>query len=189
MDSIQEFQVASSNYSAELGQAAGGVVNAVTKSGTSAIHGDLFYYLRYPSLNALDPLQKSKGIYTQPIHQQQQFGASVGGPVIKDKLFYFFTYEGSRKVNPISYTSTTFNGPQTCLAAIPSATCAAANAYIASQLGAFPRVIAQDLGFGKLDYQLNAANHISASFDTLNFREGRMHTCTTRQRHGNEFDR
>ena len=60
----------------------------------------------------------------------------MGGPVIKDKLFYFFTYEGSRKVNPITYTSTTFNGPQACLAAIPSATCAAANAYIASQLGA-----------------------------------------------------
>jgi hypothetical protein len=179
MDSIQEFQVASSNYSAELGQAAGGVVNAVTKSGTNAIHGDVFYYLRYPSLNALDPLQKSKGIYTQPIHQQQQFGASVGGPAIKDKLFYFFTYEGSRKVNPISYTSTTFNGPQTCLAAIPAATCAAANSYIASQLGAFPRVIAQDLGFGKLDYQINAANHVSASFDTLNFRGPNAYSTAT----------
>ncbi len=49
MDSIQEFQVTSSNYSAELGQAAGGIVNAVTKSGTNAMHGDLFYYLRYPT--------------------------------------------------------------------------------------------------------------------------------------------
>ena len=78
MDSMQEFQVASSNYSAEMGQAAGGVVNAVTKSGTNAMHADLFYYLRYPTLNALDPLQKSRGIYTQPIHQQQQFGGSVG---------------------------------------------------------------------------------------------------------------
>ena len=48
LDSIQEFQVSSSNYSAELGQAAGGVVNAVTKSGANATHGDLFYYLRYP---------------------------------------------------------------------------------------------------------------------------------------------
>src|SRR5207244_3397462 len=74
MDSIQEFQVAAANYSAELGQAAGGVVNAVTKSGANAIHGDLFYYLRYPTLNALDSLQKSRGIYTQPVHQQQQFG-------------------------------------------------------------------------------------------------------------------
>src|SRR5262249_21633371 len=94
MDSIQEFQVSSSNYSAELGQAAGGVVNAVTKSGTNVIHGDLFYYLRYPSLNALDPIQKSQGIYTQPTHQQHQFGGSVGGPLKKDKLFYLVTYAG-----------------------------------------------------------------------------------------------
>ena len=49
LDSIQEFQVTASNYSAELGQAAGGVVNAVTKSGTNMLHGDLFYYLRYPT--------------------------------------------------------------------------------------------------------------------------------------------
>ena len=104
-----EYQVSTSNYSAELGQAAGGVVNAVTKSGTNDFHGDLFYYLRYPTWNALDPYPKSQGNYTQPIHQWQQFGASVGGPIIKDKLFYFGTYDGSRKVNPIAYTSSTYN--------------------------------------------------------------------------------
>src|ERR1700690_3274523 len=77
MDSIQEFQVTSSNYSAELGQAAGGIVNAVTKSGTNVIHGDLFYYLRYPTWNAIDPIGKAQGIYTQPVKQQQQFGGSL----------------------------------------------------------------------------------------------------------------
>jgi hypothetical protein len=180
MDSIQEFQVNSSNYSAELGQAAGGVVNAVTKSGANQIHGDAFYYLRYPTWNALDPLQKSKGIYTQPIHQQQQFGASIGGPFIKNKLFYFLTYDGSRKVNPISYTSTSFAGPQTpCLAAIPTATCNAANAYIASQLGAFARTISQDVGFGKLDYQLNATNRISASYDLLDYKGPNTYNTAT----------
>ena len=56
------------------------MVNAVTKSGTNTIHGDLFYYLRYPSLNALDPINKAAGILTQGVHQQQQFGGSVGGP-------------------------------------------------------------------------------------------------------------
>ncbi len=60
LDSIKEFQVSSSNYSAEFGQAAGGVVNAVTKSGTNLTHGDLFYYLRYPSFNALDPGEQSR---------------------------------------------------------------------------------------------------------------------------------
>ncbi len=61
LDSIREFQVSAANYSAEFGQAAGGQVNAVTKSGTNAITGDLFYYLRYPTLNALDPLNKAAG--------------------------------------------------------------------------------------------------------------------------------
>ena len=119
MDSIQEFGVSSANYSAELGQAAGGVINAVTKSGANTVHGDLFYYLRYPTLNALDPIQKAAGNYTQPVHQQQQFGGSVGGPIIKDKLFYFLTYDGSRKVNPISYTSSA-KFPLACPAAVSS---------------------------------------------------------------------
>src|SRR5215831_4873208 len=168
MDSIREFQVTTSNYSAELGQAAGGVVNAVTKSGSNDIHGDLFYYLRYPSWNALDPINKSKGIYTQPTHQQHQFGGSVGGPIKKDKLFYFVTYDGSRKINPISYASfATF--PLPCSAAISSAQCSAANQFFQSQLGARPRFANQNIGFGKLDYQFDAKNHVSVSFNGDNF--------------------
>ncbi len=97
-----------SGYSAEFGQAAGGQINAISRSGSNATHGDLFYYLRYPSLNALDPLTKFNGrqpganpALLQPaIHQQQQFGGSVGGPIIKDKLFYFFTYDGFRRSEP-----------------------------------------------------------------------------------------
>ena len=168
MDSIQEFQVSASNYSAELGQAAGGVVNAVTKSGTNGLHGDLFYYLRYPKLNALDPIQKAAGNYTQPVHQQQQFGGSVGGPIIKDKLFYFLTYDGSRKVNPISYTSSA-KFPLACPAAVSAAQCAAANAFFSGQLGAFPRFANQDIVFGKLDSQLTSKDHVSASFNFDNF--------------------
>jgi hypothetical protein len=167
-DSIQEFQVSSSNYSAEFGQAAGGVVNAVTKSGTNQLHGDLFYYLRYPSLNALDSIGKSNKIYTQPVHQQQQFGASVGGPLIKDKLFYFFTYDGSRKVFPITYTSTsTF--PLTCPVQVSASLCAAANGYLTSLIGAYPRTGVNDLAFGKIDYQVNSSNRVSANFDWDNY--------------------
>jgi hypothetical protein len=168
LDSIREFQVSAANYSAEFGQAAGGQVNAVTKSGSNLTTGDLFYYLRYPSLNALDPLNKAAGNYTQPTHQQQQFGGSIGGPIIKDKLFYFFTYDGSRKVNPISYLSSS-RFPQTCSAAIPAATCAAANAYAQSILGSYPRNANLDVGFGKLDYQVNDKNHVNASFNMDNF--------------------
>lgn len=164
LDSIGEFQVSASNYSAEFGQAAGGVVNAVTKSGTNLLHGDLFYYLRYPSLNALDPINKANGINTQAVHQQQQFGGSVGGPIIKDKLFYFFTYDGSHKVFPITYTSSS-KFPLPCPSQVTASQCSAANGYLQSLTGGFPRTAVQDLGFGKLDYQLNSANRLSASFD------------------------
>ena len=179
MDSIQEFQVTSSNYSAELGQAAGGIVNAVTKSGTNALHGDLFYYLRYPTWNALDSLQKSRGIYTQPVHQQQQFGGSVGGPAIKDKLFYFLTYDGSRKINPISFT-TSAAFPLTCtFSQIGAARCAAANAYLTSLLGSSPRFQNQDVGFGKLDYQFTPANRVSTSFNLDNFKSPNSYNTAT----------
>ena len=168
LDSIQEFQVSAANYSAEFGQAAGGVVNAITKSGANAMHGDLFYYLRYPSLNALDPVAKASGIYTQPVRQQQQFGGSIGGPLVKDKLFYFLTYDGSRKVFPISFTSTA-KFPLPCPAQVSSAQCADANGYLRSLTGSYPREAVQDLAFGKLDYQLNSANRLSASFDFDDF--------------------
>ena len=127
VDSIKEFQAETSNYSVEFGQSAGGQVNAITRSGTDNLHGDLFYYLRYPDLNALDPYSKyiainnpptpaaGKFLLTQPIHQQNQFGGSVGGPIIKDRLFYFFTYDGFRQVGNVLYTdsnqiSTTASG-------------------------------------------------------------------------------
>lgn len=122
-DSIKEFQAETSNYSVEFGQAAGGQVNAITKSGTNNLHGDLFYFLRYPDLNALDPLTKYNALYnrtyssnpviksfllTQPTHQQQQFGGSAGGPIKKDRLFYFFTYDGFRKVGKALYTDSNY---------------------------------------------------------------------------------
>jgi outer membrane receptor protein involved in Fe transport len=173
MDSIKEYQVNASNYSAELGQAAGGVVNAVTKSGTNNFHGDLFYYLRYPTWNAVDSYSKSRAIYSQPIHQWQQFGGSLGGAIVKDKLFYFGTYDGSRKVNPISYTSNVYSPTVTALPCPPQVSasqCAAANAFLYAGQGTFPRATNQDVGFGRLDYQASPRNHVSASFDFMNYR-------------------
>jgi hypothetical protein len=173
MDSIKEYQVSASNYSAELGQAAGGVVNAVTKSGANAIHGDLFYYLRYPTWNALDSYPKSRGTYSQPIHQWQQFGFSVGGPIVKDKLFYFGTYDGSRKVNPVAYTSSVYSpsvSALACPAQVSASQCSAANAFLFGQQGNFARATNQDVAFGRLDYQANASNHLSTAFDFMNYR-------------------
>ena len=176
-DSIKEFEVSASNYSAEFGQAAGGTVNAVTRSGTNDLHGDLFWNLRYPSLNALDPLGKSRGIFTQTVHQQNQYGGSVGAPIVKDKLFFFGTYDGFRKVNPILYTSTETNAQIngfTCPASLPvgGTACANAKGFLTnSLLGAFARNLKQDVFLGKLDYQLNQNNHLNAVFNWQNWGE------------------
>jgi hypothetical protein len=174
-DSVQEFQVNGSNYSAEYGQAAGGTVNAVTRSGTNNLHGDLFYDLRYPSLNALDPVGKVNHIFTQPVHQQNHFGGSVGGPAVKDKLFYFATYDGFRKVNPILYTSSSTPAGVNafvCPLSASAAACANGKAFITQDLlGAFPRKLRQDVALGKLDYQLNAANRLNAVFNWQNWQE------------------
>jgi Carboxypeptidase regulatory-like domain/TonB dependent receptor len=178
LDAIQEFQVSASNYSAEFGQAAGGVVNAVTKSGANDFHADLFYYLRYPSLNALDSYNKSKGIYSQSVHQQQQFGGSAGGAILKDKFFYFINYDGSRKVFPIAYTSSsTF--PLACPAVISAAKCSSANAYLQSLTGSYPRTAINDIAFAKLDYQLNASNRLSAGFDFDDFHAPNSYNSST----------
>ncbi len=173
-DSVKEFEVAASNYSAEYGQAAGGVVNAVTKSGGNQLHGDLFYDLRYPALNALDPFGKSRGVLTQTVHQQNQFGGSVGGPIIKDKLFFFATYDGFRKVNPILYLSTTPTAAINafaCPTGVTATQCTNAKAFINTDLlGSFARTIKQDVFLGKLDYQLNATNHLNAVFNWQNWK-------------------
>jgi hypothetical protein len=174
-DSIREFEVSASNYSAEFGQAAGGTVNAVTRSGTNDLHGDLFYNLRYPSLNALDPIGEARGILTQTVHQQNQFGGSVGAPIIRDKLFFFGTYDGFRKVNPILYTSSTPDSTIDAFACPATATasdCANAKTFVTTDLlGAFQRNLKQDVFLGKLDYQLNQANHLNAVFNWQNWGE------------------
>ena len=183
LDSIQEFQVDAATYSAEFGQAAGGQVNAITKSGGNALHGDLFYYLRYPSLNALDSYGKAHGNDTQAIKQQQQFGGSIGGPFIKDKLFYFFTYDGFRKVAPLAYSSTanislTPSGtttntstitPTQCPASISASQCTAAITYLLGLSGVYGRVGKQDIFFPRLDYQINSRNHVFADFNFANY--------------------
>jgi hypothetical protein len=182
-DSIKEFQSTVSGYSAEFGGAAGGVVNAITKSGTNAVHGDLFYMLRYPTLNALDPYSKWSALHnggnpallTQTVHQQQQFGGSVGGPIIKDKLFYFFTYDGFRRVNPILYTSSTSaaalqayatpSSSSTCPSPLTQTQClAAANFLVGETTGAYSRNTKQDIFFPKLDFQPTSKDHIQTSF-------------------------
>lgn len=202
VDSIKEFQAETSNYSVEFGQAAGGQVNAITRSGTNSLHGDLFYYLRYPDLNALDPLTKYNALYnqpnptiqafllTQPTHQQQQFGGSGGGPIIKDRLFYFLTYDGFRKVGKALYTDSNYISttpsaitpppsgtsasntitPTQCPTTITATQCTAGIQFLINESTAAPtRFQKEDLFFPRLDYHINGKNDVFADFNFANY--------------------
>ena len=90
-DAVQEFQILTNGYSAEYGQAAGGVVNIITKSGTNQTHGSAFGYLRNRYIQATNPFSN----VNQPAYTRAQYGLTIGGPIKKDKTFYFFSYEGT----------------------------------------------------------------------------------------------
>lgn len=102
-EAVQEFQIMTSNYMPEFGRATGAVINIVTKSGSNDIHGDLFGYLRHSSLQArnpfsvqVDPLTGAATAVKQPFTRVQT-GMTLGGPIQKDRTFYFFSYETTRR--------------------------------------------------------------------------------------------
>jgi hypothetical protein len=96
IDAVEEFKVQTSNFSAEFGQSAGGVVNATIRSGGNQFHGSLFEYLRNSSLDAEPYFQPSAGNASL---KQNQFGGTIGGPVIRQKTFFFFAWQSSRLRN------------------------------------------------------------------------------------------
>ena len=91
-DSVQEFRVSTNNVTAEFGGFAGGVVQISTKSGTNSVHGSIYEYLRNTVLDANDYFSNHNGLPRPPLHQSQ-YGANVGVPLMKDKLFAFFSFE------------------------------------------------------------------------------------------------
>jgi len=105
VDAIQEFSVLTSNYSAEYGKTSGGVVNAITKSGTNQFHGDAYEFLRNASLDAANFFDNFNNS-VKPAFRRNQFGASAGGPIQKDKTFIFGDYEGVRQAKGFSQITT-----------------------------------------------------------------------------------
>jgi outer membrane receptor protein involved in Fe transport len=91
-DAVQEFRVISNNYSAEYGRSAGAIVNVATKSGTNEFHGGAFEFFRHDALNADDPF-----LGAPPRLEQHQFGATLGGPIVKERTFFFVSYQGFRR--------------------------------------------------------------------------------------------
>jgi len=195
---VQEFQVNTSNYSAEYGRSAGGVVNTVTKSGTNAIHGEGYFYDRDNNIGAFNafttiPVQQPSGAFVseplKPTDKRQMGGFGVGGPLVKDKLFWFVAYDWYHHNFPgVAVTSNpnVFFGAPNALTitafaqrlnntSTPSAS-QMANATalyqsdlsaLTSMLGTVPRTGDQNIIYPKIDWQVNSRNHASFSFNRM----------------------
>ena len=99
IDALQEFSVQTSTYAPEFGRTPGAQVSIVTRSGTNQFHGTLFDYFRNDALDANDWFANSRGL-KKPAMRQNDFGGVLGGPMIKDHTFFFFSYEGLRLRQP-----------------------------------------------------------------------------------------
>jgi outer membrane receptor protein involved in Fe transport len=178
---IREFQVNTSSYSAEYGRSAGGVVNAVTKSGTNEFHGNLFYYQRNNKWGARNPLATNQviinGISTpvgiKPIDVRHQFGGTIGGPIVKDKAFFFFSYDEQKRNFPglARFSSPDFlNSPNRTLLkdrGLTDAQIDAARTYLLNLTGEVERRGDQRLFLPKLDWHVNESNVLTVTYNRL----------------------
>jgi hypothetical protein len=194
--SIREFQVNTSNYSAEYGRSAGGVVNAVTKSGTNGLHGEAFWFYRSSDFGAFNPFQTivpappapSIPIPIKPEDKRHQFGGNIGGPIIKNKLFFFFNADQQLRNFPgvanasspacfFAPFTTTTNPNDPCNKTnetatltgrgITTAQAAAGLAFLQTLTGVVPRTGDQLLLFPKIDWSINSKNHVSLEYNRM----------------------
>lgn len=179
---IREFQINTSNYSAEYGRSAGGVVNAVTKSGTNEFHGDLFYYNRNSGNGARNPLAfqevllpggGSTRVPIKPDDVRQQFGGTIGGPVIKDRLFFFFSYDQQKRNFPglAAFQDQDFlSSPDRALLlsrGITNAQIDNTMSFLSSLSGINDRRGDQTLFLPKIDWVINQNNSFSLSYNRM----------------------
>jgi hypothetical protein len=180
--SIREFQVNTSNYSAEYGRAAGGVVNAVTKSGTNDFHGQLFIYDRDNKFGARNPFSfqtigtppNTQIVGLKPTDRRLQYGGVIGGPIVKDKLFFFFSYDQQKQNFPAvaaetigSYNLTTANIATLTSRGVTEAQRNAGLAFLQGVTGTVPRRRDQYIVLPKIDWQINGSNTFTATYNRL----------------------
>src|SRR5437773_4836319 len=169
---VQEFRVSSNTYGAELGRAGGAVVNVVTKSGSNHVHGTSFYFLRDSAFNARHPFMDFK-----PKDRQQQFGFTVGGPLRRNKIFFFGGFDqhifhvptvvhfldGSSKVVPQKGAEPLHHGDYED--SDKSLVFAAADG-LSTLGGEFPAKLLGNTGFFKLDFSISPHHNLSARLST-----------------------
>jgi Carboxypeptidase regulatory-like domain/TonB dependent receptor len=180
---VREFQVNTSNYSAEYGRAAGGVINTVTKSGTNAFHGQAFYYLRDNEWGARNPLGFRNVIVNnvvqrealKPTDRRHQFGGAIGGPIVPDKAFFFFSYEQQKRDFPgiagfdAANFLTTINTSNLTAPArgLTTAQIDAARNFLVGLTGEVPRRQDQYTLLPKIDWNINQSNTFTFTYNRL----------------------
>src|ERR1700754_27608 len=182
---IREFQVNTSSYSAEYGRSAGGVVQAVTKSGTNDFHGDVFYFQRNNKWGARNPLATNTVLVSagppavfdvvgiKPEDVRHQFGGTIGGPIVKDKAFFFFSYDEQRRNFPglARFSQPNFlNTATTSTLTARGLTTAQINdapTFLSSLTGPTPRRGDQRLFLPKVDWNITKNNAFSVTYNRL----------------------
>ena len=161
-DAVQEFQVNSNAYSAEFGRAGGAVINVVTKSGGNEPHGSVFEFYRDKALNANDAINVLNHRAKSPYHYNQ-FGGSLGGPLQKDRHFFFFDYDGQRNTQPndviLSFPADTPSDAATL----------AAKAQLQALAQSWTRTQNQNVFLIKTDSQLTGNERLSVRYNHQNF--------------------
>jgi hypothetical protein len=180
---IREFQVNTSSYSAEYGRSAGGVVNAITKSGTNEFHGGAFYYQRNNKWGARNPLAfrsvpnpNGAGFVPEgfkPKDVRHQFGGTIGGPIVKDTAFFFFSYDQQKRDFPgLSIFSqngflNTANKAAIRGRGLTDTQIDNALSFLNSISGPVPRTGDQKLFLPKVDWTINDSNTLTVSYNRL----------------------
>ncbi|MDL2717185.1 MAG: TonB-dependent receptor [Acidobacteriota bacterium] len=160
-DAVKEFQVNRNAYTAEYGRAGGAVINVVTKSGTNEFHGSAFEFFRDKGMNANDYVNVINGRDKSNYHYNQ-FGASLGGPVLKDQLFFFANYDGQRNTNGQPVILST--------GALPTdANTTAGLAKLTAIAGPYDRGQNQDVFLLKADYDAGSSTHVSVRYNRQDF--------------------
>jgi len=160
-ESVQEFRVVNNSFGSEYGRALGGIVNVVTKSGTNDLHGSLYEYLQNSATDARSLLQPAG---TPFILRQNQFGGTLGGPIVKNRTFFFMNYEGVRRGEdpplPPDFRQN--------FAAIN-----AAKTYLGIPVEPFDSLKTKDndYGFGRIDHQISNNNRLSVRYNVEDARD------------------
>jgi Carboxypeptidase regulatory-like domain len=176
-DALQEFRILTNAFTAEYGRNSGSIVNAISKSGTNQFHGNLFEFFRNRELNATPFFNNSTATFNglrNPKFNLNEFGGTLGGPVIKEKTFFFFSYEGFRRRQGVANSAIVFSDaernainqfgtPQAraLLAQVPRAN-SGANTLLSTENNRLDR----NQYFGKVDHSISANNRLFVSFFT-----------------------